>query len=320
MLRVGLFPDFCWWTASFHRNRQRCHSASNAACAVRPGRNRKLYRTTSSTLNNLTVTTDIERRWRSRPSLTRGIRAEYLMTTSLTVTDVTLTYPDGGDRITALDEVSLQVDGGAIAAITGPSGSGKSSLLAVISTLQRPDSGRVLLETANRSIDLAAVNRRDAAALRREEIGIVFQQPNLIPALTAIEQLEAMAHLGQRLIVPRRARHETHTKAMDLLDAVGLRGHEHRRPGQLSGGQRQRVNIARALMNDPALLVIDEPTSALDTERGAAVIDLILRVVYEHAAATLLVTHDRSHLHLMNAVYRMVDGRLTADQPAEVTV
>ncbi|MGF6884185.1 putative ABC transport system ATP-binding protein [Nocardia sp. GAS34] len=242
------------------------------------------------------------------------------MTTALTVTDVTLTYPDGGDRLTALDRVNLRVDGGAIAAITGPSGSGKSSLLAVVSTLQRPDAGRVLLETAGRSVDLAALNRRDAAALRRVEIGIVFQQPNLIPALTAVEQLEAMGQLGQRAFTPRRIRRETHTKAMDLLDAVGLAGQEHKRPGQLSGGQRQRVNIARALMNDPALLVIDEPTSALDTERGAAVIDLILRVVHEHAAATLLVTHDRSHLHLMDAVYRMVDGVLTAEQTAEVTV
>ncbi len=242
------------------------------------------------------------------------------MTTTLTVTDVTLTYPDGGGRITALDRVGLRVDGGRIAAITGPSGSGKSSLLAVISTLQRPDSGRVLLETNGRSRDLAATSRREAAALRREEIGIVFQQPNLIPALTALEQLEVMAHLGRHLFVPGRVRRETHTRAMDLLDAVGLAGHEHKRPAQLSGGQRQRVDIARALMNDPSLLVIDEPTSALDTERGSAVIDLILRVVREHHAATLLVTHDRSHLHRMDAAYRMVDGVLTAEQDAKLTV
>ncbi|RDI51848.1 ABC transporter ATP-binding protein [Nocardia mexicana] len=242
------------------------------------------------------------------------------MTTSLTVSDVTLTYPDGTDRLTALDAVNLRVDGGRIAAITGPSGSGKSSLLAVVSTLIRPDSGRVLLETASRSVDLAALNRRDAAAVRRTDIGIVFQQPNLIPALTAVEQLEAMSHLGQRLFTASRIRRETHRKARDLLAAVGLTGHEHKRPAQLSGGQRQRVNLARALMNDPALLVVDEPTSALDTERGAAVMDLILRVVRDHGAATLLVTHDRAHLHRMDAVYRMVDGHLTLDEPAELPV
>lgn len=237
------------------------------------------------------------------------------MSTALTVDNLTLTYPDGGDRITALDSVNLRVDGGRIAAITGPSGSGKSSLLAVTATLLRPDSGRVLLETDGSTVDLAALNRREAAALRRERIGIVFQQPNLIPALTAIEQLEVMAHLGGRRTVTRR---DIRSRARDLLDAVGLSGHEHKRPAQLSGGQRQRIDIARALMNDPALLVIDEPTSALDSERGAAVMDLILRIVREHSAPTLLVTHDRTQLHRMDAVYRMADGVLTAENSAEL--
>ncbi|NNH70247.1 ABC transporter ATP-binding protein [Nocardia uniformis] len=233
------------------------------------------------------------------------------MTTALTVADLTLTYPDGGGRITALDQVNLAVRGGEIAAITGPSGSGKSSLLAAVSTLIRPDAGCMLLETPSGSWDLAALSRREAAALRRDQIGIVFQQPNLVPALTALEQLEAMTHLGQTFLVsPRRCR-ETRAHAMELLAAVGLADHHHKRPAHLSGGQRQRVNIARALMNNPALLVIDEPTSALDQERGAAIIDLILQVVHDHQAATLLVTHDHSHLHQMDAVYSMIDGRLT---------
>ncbi|MEV5839545.1 ABC transporter ATP-binding protein [Nocardia sp. NPDC052112] len=231
--------------------------------------------------------------------------------TALTVSETTLTYPDGTGRLTALNRVNMHVTGGTIAAITGPSGSGKSSLLAVVSTLIRPDSGRITLETLDGTIDLATRSRREAAALRRSSIGIVFQQPNLIPALTAVEQLEAMSHLGQHLFTsPTRCR-ETRTKAMELLDAVGLAEHHAKRPAQLSGGQRQRVNIARALMNDPALLVIDEPTSALDTERGAAIIDLIRTVVRTHNAATLLVTHDQTHLHQMNAVYRMIDGTLT---------
>ena len=233
--------------------------------------------------------------------------------TTLTVDNVTLTYPDGGERITALDSVNLRVDGGRIAAITGPSGSGKSSLLAVTSTLLRPDSGRVLLETGGSTVDLAALNRHEAATLRRDRIGIVFQQPNLIPALTAAEQLEVMAHLGGRRTAAHRRRREIRSRARDLLDAVGLSGHEHKHPSQLSGGQRQRIDIARALMNEPALLVIDEPTSALDTERGIAVMDLILRIVRDHAAPTLLVTHDRAHLHRMDAVFRMVDGKLTTE-------
>ncbi|MEV6556022.1 ABC transporter ATP-binding protein [Nocardia sp. NPDC051756] len=241
------------------------------------------------------------------------------MTTTLTLDDVTLTYPDGSGRLTALDHVDLRVAGGEIAAITGPSGSGKSSLLAVASTLIRPDSGRIELQTSAGNVDLATVGRREAAELRRTSIGIVFQQPNLIPALTAVEQLQVMSHLGQRLHTSARQRNETRTRAMELLDAVGLADQHAKRPAQLSGGQRQRVNIARALMNNPALLVIDEPTSALDTERGAAIIDLILTIVHDHNAATLLVTHDRTHLHRMTAVHTMTDGHLTqnSDVPAQ---
>ncbi|AYF78805.1 ABC transporter ATP-binding protein [Nocardia yunnanensis] len=238
------------------------------------------------------------------------------MTNTLTVTDLTLTFPDGADRITALDQVNLRVAGGEIAAITGPSGSGKSTLLATVSTLLRPDSGRIDLETPSGTLDLADLSRRDAATLRRNSIGIVFQQSNLIPALTAIEQLEAMAHLGQSWFTSPARRREVRSRAKDLLAAVGLSGQENKRPAQLSGGQRQRVNIARALMNDPALLVIDEPTSALDQERGAAIIDLIAGIVREHGAATLLVTHDLSHLDQMDSVYRMVDGVLTRQRTA----
>lgn len=227
---------------------------------------------------------------------------------AITLTDVTLTYPDGTDRLTALDRVNLQVPGGTIAAVTGASGSGKSSLLAVAATLIRPDSGKVVLETDSATTDLATLSRRAAATARRTSMGIVFQQPNLIPSLTAVEQLEVTAHLGG----PKHtSRSETRTRAKELLEAVGLSDHAHKRPAQLSGGQRQRVNIARALMNDPALLVVDEPTSALDSERGAAIIALITTIARDHQAATILVTHDPTHLHRMDAVYRMTDGRLT---------
>ncbi|MFE6860432.1 ABC transporter ATP-binding protein [Nocardia sp. NPDC057668] len=240
------------------------------------------------------------------------------MTNTLTVTDLTLTFPDGNERVTALDKVNLRVGGGEIAAITGPSGSGKSTLLAAVSTLVRPDSGRIELDTDGGPVDLASLSRRAATAMRRNTIGIVFQQSNLIPALTALEQLEAMAHLGQSLLVSPARRRATRAHARELLDAVGLSGHENKRPAQLSGGQRQRVNIARALMNEPALLVIDEPTSALDQERGAAIIELIVRIVREHNAATLLVTHDRAHLHRMDTVHRMVDGVLTLGSTATI--
>lgn len=240
-----------------------------------------------------------------------------MSTTALTVDDVTLTYPDGAGRLTALDRVSLHVEGGDITAITGPSGSGKSSLLAVVSTLIRPDSGRIQLRTRSGSVDLATLGRREAAALRRSSIGIVFQQPNLIPALTALEQLEVMTHLGQQLRPTAHRRRETRSRAMELLASVGLADQHAKRPAQLSGGQRQRVNIARALMNTPALLVIDEPTSALDTERGSAIIDLILTITKDQDAATLLVTHDHTHLHHMTTVHHMTDGHLTQTRDSE---
>ncbi|MFE9413703.1 ABC transporter ATP-binding protein [Streptomyces sp. NPDC006704] len=214
---------------------------------------------------------------------------------------VTLTYPDGEGRLTALDAVSLSVAAGTVTACAGPSGSGKSSLLAVAATLVAPEAGRVVVA----GTDTGALSPAEKAALRRDRVGIVFQQPNLLPALTALEQLQVMAHLAGR--GPRRTRE----RALEALAAVGLDGQAHRRPHQLSGGQRQRINIARALMNDPAVLLVDEPTSALDHERGAAVLDLLLTLTRERGTATVLVTHDRAHLDRMDAVVTMVDGRLS---------
>jgi len=223
--------------------------------------------------------------------------------------DVTLTFPDGATRVTAVDHVSLTARPGTVTAVTGPSGSGKSSLLAVAATLIRPDSGRVTIG----DVDATGLDAAAAAELRRSGIGIVFQQSNLLPSLTASEQLRVMGELGGKRRAGARAA-ATH-RADELLDAVGLSAHRDKRPHQLSGGQRQRVNIARALMNDPSALLVDEPTSALDQERGAEIIDLILRLSTERDAATLLVTHDVVHLPRMHRVVRLVDGRLEAAQP-----
>ncbi|GGS96662.1 ABC transporter ATP-binding protein [Streptomyces tanashiensis] len=220
---------------------------------------------------------------------------------SLVLDDVTLTYPDGEGRLTALDAVSLTVPAGTLTAVVGPSGSGKSSLLAVAATLVTPDSGRVAVAGTDTGVLTAAAK----AELRREHIGIVFQQPNLLPSLSALEQLQVMAHLSGRAPKSFRGR------AGDLLDAVGLADQAHRRPHQLSGGQRQRVNIARALMNEPSVLLVDEPTSALDHERGAAVMDLLATLTAERGTATVLVTHDRTHLARTDRTVTVQDGRLT---------
>ncbi|NBE51813.1 ABC transporter ATP-binding protein [Streptomyces boluensis] len=219
---------------------------------------------------------------------------------TLTLDTVTLTYQDGDGRLTALDRVALDVPAGTMAAIVGPSGSGKSSLLAVAATLVTPDSGQVLVAGTS----TGELSRAEKSALRRERVGIVFQQPNLLPSLTSAEQLHVMAHMDGRK--PRQVRDRAH----ELLAAVGLADKADRRPHQLSGGQRQRVNIARALMNDPDVLLVDEPTSALDHERGAAVLDLIVRLTRERGTATVLVTHDRAHLTEADQVCEMTDGRL----------
>ncbi|WP_328912364.1 MULTISPECIES: ABC transporter ATP-binding protein [unclassified Streptomyces] len=222
-------------------------------------------------------------------------------TTGLRLTDITLTYPDGAGRLTALDRVSLSVPAGTITAVVGPSGSGKSSLLAVAATLITPDTGRVSVA----GTDTHGLGRNELTTLRRTTMGIVFQQPNLLPSLTAAEQLQVIAHIDGRS--PGKARR----RALDMLDAVGLADQADRRPHQLSGGQRQRVNIARAFMNDPAVLLVDEPTSALDHERGAAVLDLITTLTHRRATATVLVTHDPSLLTAVDAVAEVHDGRLT---------
>ncbi|MER7807423.1 ABC transporter ATP-binding protein [Streptomyces sp900116325] len=219
---------------------------------------------------------------------------------SLSLTDITLTYPDGAARLTALDQVTLQVPKGSLTAVVGPSGSGKSSLLAVAATLITPDTGTVTID----GTPTTSLNRGDLTDLRRHKIGIVFQQPNLLSSLTAAEQLQVMAQIDGRN--PRTA----HGRAMELLDAVGLADQAGRRPHQLSGGQRQRINIARALMNDPTVLLVDEPTSSLDHERGAVVIDLITRLTHQQATASVLVTHDRTHLAAVDDVVEVHDGRL----------
>lgn len=224
---------------------------------------------------------------------------------SLQMTDVTLTYPDGADRLTALDAVDLTVAPGGFVAVTGPSGSGKSSLLAVAGALITPDSGSVRVA----GIELAGLSRRERARVRREQIGLVFQSDNLIASLTAEQQLLAAAHLrGER---PARAR----ARAKDLLGRVGLADAAGRRPHELSGGMRQRVNIARALMGEPRLLLIDEPTSALDSERSAAVIDLLGALVRERGLSAVLVSHDLESLapgteHGVDRIVTVVDGQI----------
>lgn len=218
--------------------------------------------------------------------------------------DVTLEVGDGAGKVRAMDTVSLDVAAGEFVAVVGPSGAGKSSLLAVAGALAAPTSGhvRVLGE------DLAALRERGQGALaafRRRRLGFVFQSGNLVPALTAADQLR----LAFRIAGRRGARR---FDPAPLLEAVGISHRADHRPGEMSGGERQRVGIARALVNDPGLLLVDEPTAALDRKRSHEIVELLAARCHERGIAAVMVTHDNDVLAHCDRVVEMVDGRLSA--------
>ncbi|WP_166847308.1 ABC transporter ATP-binding protein [Isoptericola sp. BMS4] len=215
---------------------------------------------------------------------------------------ITLVYPDGDSTLTAVNDVDLTVPAGTTTALLGPSGAGKSSLLAVAAGLTRPSSGTVTIGDDVVFTPTTTVAR--STRVRLERLGMVFQSPQLLGSLTALEQLELHAHLRGRRPSSVRGR------ALELLDAVGVADHAGKRPAQLSGGQRQRVAIARALVGRPEVLLVDEPTSALDHERGTQVVELITRLAGETGAATLLVSHDASTLATVDVTVRMLDARI----------
>ncbi|TKI64573.1 ABC transporter ATP-binding protein [Nocardioides jishulii] len=216
----------------------------------------------------------------------------------LKITDVSLTLGDGDEIVTALDHVSLEVAPGEFVAVVGPSGSGKSSLLAVAGGLSTPDSGQVQIGDE----ELVGRSAKELSRIRREKIGFVFQTSNLVPALTAVDQLRLPTTFGK--FADTRDPHA-------LLDEVGIAHKADRRPHELSGGERQRVGIARALMVRPKVLLVDEPTAALDRQRSQEVVSLLARETREQGVATVMVTHDRDVLSHCDSVYEMVDGRLT---------
>ena len=220
---------------------------------------------------------------------------------SLAAEGLVLVLGDGDQQVRALDGVSIAVGDGELVAVAGPSGSGKSSLLAVCGGLRTPTAGSIRIGEA----EITRLPAAELTALRRDRIGFVFQQSNLVPSLTAIDQLLLIGHLRGRR--PGRAERE---RAAGLLREVGMGERMDRRPGQMSGGERQRVGIARALMSQPALLLVDEPTSMLDHARGRQIVELLARECHEHRVATLMVTHDPAMLGYADRVVHMADGRL----------
>lgn len=219
--------------------------------------------------------------------------------TGLALSGVTLRLGDGDTMVTALDEVSLTVAPGELVAVVGPSGAGKSSLLAVAGALTIPDSGTVTID----GHDIVGMSGKARAAYRRDHIGFVFQSGNLLPALTALDQLRLVTNLSRRRADDR--------DPAELLADVGMAHKADRRPHQLSGGERQRVGIARALVGQPSLLLVDEPTAALDRARSHEVVQLLARETKRSAVATVMVTHDHDVLEHCDRVVEMIDGRLS---------
>lgn len=212
---------------------------------------------------------------------------------------VSCVFPDGAGTVTALSEVSMSVPAGHLTAVVGESGSGKSTLLSVLAGLIVPTSGTVTI--AEQVMHGATEAQR--STIRREHIGLIFQNPNLLASLTVREQVLMADHLRGR-----RLTHGVQKRADSLLEEVGLGGLGHRRVQELSGGQRQRVNIARALMGDPAVILADEPTSALDRELSREIVTLLREITYARRVATVMVTHDRSQLDVADAALELRDG------------
>ena len=210
------------------------------------------------------------------------------------------TYQGDMGVIKAVDGVSLNVSTGEFVALVGPSGSGKTTMLSILAALLQPTSGQIFLDGQQMS-DLSELER---VALRREKIGFTFQANNLVPYLTAVENVELMLRLNKRLDKAGKLR------ARELLARLGLGERLNNLTGQLSGGQQQRVAIARALIHNPSLVLADEPTASLDTERAYQVVDTFAGLIHEQNRAGIMVTHDLRMVEYVDRVLQMRDGKL----------
>ncbi len=224
------------------------------------------------------------------------------------VDTLTKTFGDGANAVHALDGVSLTVRRGEFVAIMGPSGSGKSTLMHVMAGLDAPTSGRAWLGGQ----EITGLSDAELTVLRRRRVGFVFQAFNLVPTLTAAENIRLPFDLdGRRPTAQEEARIGT------LVDTLGLKARLHHRPDQLSGGQQQRVAIARALATAPDLVFADEPTGNLDSRSGREVLLLLRGAAQEFGQSIAMVTHDPVAASRADRVVFVADGRIIADKPAQ---
>jgi len=216
--------------------------------------------------------------------------------------DVSKTYRAGAVIVKALSSISLDIYRGEIACIVGPSGSGKTTLLNIISGLDSPDSGIVVVD----GVDITKLSESKLAEFRLRKIGFVFQALNLIPTLTALENVELpLALLG----IPGRERRE---RALEALKMVGLEDKAYRKPDELSGGQQQRVAIARALATNPSIVLMDEPTAHIDSETGKALMNLVEKLNSKLGQTFIIATHDPIVMDYCGRAIRVRDGKIVS--------
>ncbi len=216
-------------------------------------------------------------------------------------TDITKNYRMGDEEIPALKGISFEIEEGAFAAFVGPSGSGKSTLLNLIGCLDHPSSGTLLVN----GTDISTLSRSAAASFRGEHLGFVFQDFNLVPVLSAYENIEYPL-----LMVRGWSPEKRRERVMKMIDAVGMSEQAHKRPDQMSGGQKQRVAVARALVGEPRLVLADEPTANLDRATGRAIVELMRAMQRRTGATFVFSSHDPALIDEADVVVRLVDGRL----------
>jgi ABC-type lipoprotein export system ATPase subunit len=211
--------------------------------------------------------------------------------------------PDGGDAVEVLRDLDLSMESGESLSITGPSGSGKSTILNILGALDQADSGRVIVDGR----DIERLSADELAAYRNTTVGFIFQLHHLLPQCTILENV-----LIPTLATPQAQRGAARGRAEALLEAVGLKHRLHHRPGELSGGERQRVAVARALINEPKLLLADEPTGALDRVNASKLVDLLVELNRTHGVTLIMVTHAPDLAERMKRVMELRDGNLLA--------
>lgn len=215
------------------------------------------------------------------------------------LSNVSKSYQDGNETIEVLKNINLSVNAGEFIAIVGPSGSGKSTFLTMAGALLHPTSGSITIDDQ----EITSASDRVLTDIRLNKLGFIFQNAELIPYLTIIDQLNYIAKIAHLRDYEKNNR--------ELLKSIGLQDQQYKYPNQLSGGQRQRVAIARSLVNNPKIILADEPTASLDSKRGFEIVKMLQEISHTQNKAVVMVTHDERVLDLVDKIYKIEDGQLS---------